>query len=109
MKRTFKGDKYDFKLFKFSLGERQCLFFIKALYKPTRRTSFITNVNPILSELNAPSNTPKFWESEWILNNKEASKLIISTEQLLSDTKFLPYLEGFLDFDRNESEWENYE
>lgn len=109
MKNIFKGDKYDFRLFSCSLGERRSLFFIKATHKPTRRTSFITNANVILSELNIPSNVPRFWESEWIINKKDARNLTVSIGQLLSDKKFLPYLEKYLDFDRKESEWENYE
>lgn len=109
MKKMFNGNKYEFRLLNFSLGEKQSLFAIKATHKQTKRMSFITNVNVILSELNIPSNVPRFWESEWTLNEHEAGNLIIFAKELLSDKKFLPYLEKQLDFDRKQSEWENYE
>ncbi|MCG2808741.1 MAG: hypothetical protein L6275_00120 [Candidatus Portnoybacteria bacterium] len=109
MKKVFKGNKYNFQIFNFPLGKRQILFSIEATHNRTKRTSFITNVNVILSELNIHSEIPKFWESEWILNNTEANKLITVTEQFLSDKKFLPYLEKYLNLDRKQSEWENYE
>ncbi len=52
---------------------------------------------------------PRFWESEWILNKAKANSPTRFTEQLLSNKKFLPYLEKELDLDRKQSEWENYE
>jgi len=109
MKNVFKGDKYDFQLLGFPLGERRTHFTIRATHRQSKRTAFITNVNVILSELNIPSNAPRFWESEWVLSKEEAKNLIVSVEKLLSDKMFLPYLEKNLDFDRKESEWENYE
>jgi hypothetical protein len=108
MERFFTGNKYNFKIYNFALREKQSLFLIKALHKPTKKTSFITNINVILSELNILSSVPKFWESEWIINEEEARNLIVSVKQLLSDKKFLPYLEKHLDLDRKESEWEDY-
>lgn len=109
MKKMFNGNKYKYRLFNLSLGEKRSLFFIKAIHKQTQRTSFITNVNVILSELHIPSNVSRFWESEWTLNEREAGNLIASATELLSLKKFLPYLEKQLDFDRKQSEWENYE
>lgn len=109
MKKVFKGDKYDFRIFNFPLGKRQSLFSIKATHKQTKRTSFITTVNVILSELNVNPDMPEFWESDWILNSEKVNKLIIKAEQFLSDKRFLPYLEDYLDLDRKQSEWENYE
>lgn len=109
MKKVFKGNKYNFKILLSPLNQKQNLFAIRATHNRTKRTSFITTVNVILSELNIHSEIPKFWESEWILNDREANKLITVTEQFLSDKKFLPYLEKYFDLDRKQSEWENYE
>jgi len=109
MKKIFKGNKYNFKILLSQLRQKQILFAIKTTHNHTKRTSFITTVNVILSELNIPSDMPRFWESEWVLNKNEGSNLIASAEQLLSDKGFLSYLEKYLDLDRKQSEWENYE
>ena len=109
MKKIFKGNKYNFKILLSQVRQKQILFAIKATHNHTKRTSFITTVNVILSELNIPSDMPRFWESEWVLNKKETGNLIVSAEQLFSDKKFMPYLEKYLDLDRKQSEWENYE
>lgn len=107
--KIFKGIKYNFRILVSLVGQKQSLFAIKATHKQTKRTSFISTVNVILSELNINSDVPRFWESEWLLDKEETSGLITSTEQLFSDKKFLLYLERYLDLDRRQSEWENHE
>jgi len=109
MKKIFKGNKYNFQILNFPLGKRQNFFSIKATHNRTKRTSFITTVNVILSELNIPSDVPRFEESDWVVNYGETIKLNNSAKQLFSDKKFLPYLENCLDLDRRIYEWENYE
>lgn len=109
MKKVFKGNRYNFKIFNLPLGKRQSVFYIKAKHKETSRTSFITNVNIILSELNIPLNNLTFEESEWVLSKKRAKELTLAAERFLSDKEVLPYVEEYLDLDRDQSEWENYE
>jgi hypothetical protein len=109
MKKAFEGNRYNFKIFNLPLGKRQSVFYIKAKHKETSRTSFITNVNVVLSELDIPSDMPTFWESEWVLNRRKANEIARVAEQFLSDEKFLPYLEKYLNLDKEQSEWENYE
>lgn len=109
MEIVFKGNRYNFKIFNMPISKRQNIFYIKAIHKETRRTSFITNVNAILSGLNISSNSRIFWETEWVLNKRKADEISLSAEEFISDKEFLPYLEQALDLDRKESEWENYE
>lgn len=109
MEKVFRGNQYNFKILMFPLNQKRSFFAVGATHNHTKRTSFITNVNVILSELNIPSDISKFWGSEWILSKKEANNLTVSTQQLFSDRKFLSYLEKCLDLDREQSKWENYE
>lgn len=109
MKKVLKGNKYNFKILLSPLNQKQSLFAIRATHNHTKRTSFITTVNVILSELNISSDMPRFWETEWILKKNEANNLTAPAEQLLSNKKFIPYLEKYLDLDRRQSEWESYE
>src|SRR3989338_2611525 len=79
------------------------------IHKETKRKSFVTNVNALLSLFNVDGEDPRFWENEWILKNKEIKKLIFPAKKYLSDKNFLFYLEDYLDLDRKESEWGGYE
>jgi len=109
MNKLFKGKRYDFRILNFPLGKKQSLFSLKATHRQTKKTSFITTVNVILSELNVCQDIPEFWESDWVLSNRKVNKLAEDVEQFFSDRKFLIYLEKYLDLDRKLSEWENYE
>ncbi len=84
-------------------------FSIKATYKTNRRSSTITNVNPILSEFNIPESDKRFKESVWVVNQKRSMFLMNMAKQLLSDRSYQRYLERILDEDRKQSEWENIE
>lgn len=106
---SIKGIRYDYKIFYFPLNKNAYYFSIKAVHRQTRRTSFITTVNIILSELGIDSDEPKCWEADWILSCKDANKYSKRARKLFSDKNFLPYIEKYLDIDRQESEWENYE
>ena len=109
MTKAFSGHNYSFKVDNFPLSKGQNIFSIISTHQPTKKKSFITNVNVILSELGIHQDRPEFWESEWMLNKKEASNLATLAGRLFSGNKFVPYLENYLDLDRKQSEWENYD
>lgn len=109
MKTFVKGIRYDYKIFNFPRNRNIRYFSIKAVHKQTRRTSFITTVNVILSELGIDSNGSMFWETDWMLSRKEANEYSRRTRELFSNKDFLSYTEIFLDIDRQQSEWESYE
>ncbi|MBU4320232.1 MAG: hypothetical protein KJ739_04000 [Nitrospinae bacterium] len=109
MKTFVKGIRYDYKIFIFPRDRNNCYFSIKAVHKQTGRTSFITTVNVILSELGIDSNESMFWESDWMLSRKEANKYSKHAYELFSTKNFLSCIERYLDIDRQQSEWENYE
>lgn len=100
------GTKYSFEVV--SEGEgRDFAFFIRAICKKTRRTSYINNLNTILSELNVDSEDDKFGDSMWEVTKKEAKRFFKISKESLSDFTYLNYLERQLDFDRIAGEWEN--
>jgi len=83
------------------------IFFIKALHNKTRRYSFITNLNCILSQFNVNIDDQTFWESHWELSKKDIDSFIKKSISFLSDKNFLDHLEKQLNVDRNCGEWEN--
>ncbi|MBI5573675.1 MAG: hypothetical protein HY919_03875 [Elusimicrobia bacterium] len=108
METIVKGNRYNYKILNTHLDKKNSLFSIKAIHKQSRRSSYITTVNIVLSNLNVNSEEPRFWESDWIVNKKEAKKLIKDAKELFSDNKYLPFVENYLNFDRKESEWGNH-
>lgn len=109
MKMFVKGIRYNYKIFNCYYNSNNNHFSIKAIHKQTRRLSFITTINVILSELGIDSNKSMFWESDWMLNRKKANKYSKRTYELFSDKNFLSYIEKNLNIDRQQSGWENYE
>lgn len=110
MKKLFKGNKYSYKILLFKLSQKRYYLDLKATDIRAKRTSFINTVNIVLSSLDIlPQEMPRLCESDWILNKSQATRLTKSAERLFSGKEFLPRLESYLDFDREQSEWENYE
>ena len=91
-----------------SLSERDKFYFsIEATHKINHRTSTITTVNPVLSELQIPESDKRFEESVWVVNKKESTHLMKMAKELLSHRSYLKYFERILDEDRKLGEWEN--
>jgi len=91
-----------------SLSKRDKYYFsIEATYKINHRTSTITTVNPILSELQVPESEKRFEESVWVVTKKESEHLMKMAKELLSHRSYLKYFERILDEDRKLGEWEN--
>ena len=110
MEKIFEGNKYIFRISNFPLGKGESNFSIKATDKKTRYTSFVININAVLSELNVPyKDSPEFWESDWVLNKKIADIFFKETKQMFTNKNRLAYIEDYLDFDRKQGELENYE
>lgn len=109
MTKTFKGYNYNFAVSNSPISRRRSNFFITSMHRPTKRKSFITTVNVILSELRVNPDKPEFEDSDWVLDRKKADRLAVLAGRIFSDKEFLPYVEHCLDVDRKESEWENYE
>lgn len=105
METIIKGNRYNYKIFNTQLNEENSFFSIKAIHKQSRRSSYITTVNIVLSNLDVNSEEPRFWESDWVVNKKEAMKLSKNAKGLFSNKKYLPFVENYLNFDRKESEW----
>jgi hypothetical protein len=108
MMQTFIGRKYIYKIDQHKLGENFSLA-LKAVDKKTRRVSTINTINPLLSELKIDSNNNQFWESEWFVTKNEFKILLAKIKKILSDKEYLKYFESYLDKDRIEGEWENFE
>jgi len=106
MRRKIQGKQYDFEIVSHN-GRYLFCFYIRAICKFTKRTSCITNLNPVLSELGIDSINPKYADSMWEVTEKEAERFVKSAVGFLSDSAFLNYLEGKLDNDRRGGEWEN--
>ena len=64
-------------------------------------------MNSILSEFNIDVNDSKAADSMWIVTESEAQNYVTITQEFLSDTSFLNYLEDQLDEDRKLGEWES--
>lgn len=106
MKSSINGIKYYFKILVENDTEEYC-FSIKAVSKENNRTSRITNLNAILSELNIDVADKKSEESIWMVRKKESESLVRITRNLLLNREFVKYLEKNLDEDREQGEWEN--
>jgi hypothetical protein len=106
MKCCIDGISYFYEII--SLANRDKFHFsIDATHKPTCRSSKITTVNPILSELHIPNFDKRFDESVWVVNKKETTHLMNMAKELLSDRSYLTYFESILDEDRKLGEWKN--
>jgi len=101
-----EGKLYDFEVVSHNRGGLFC-FYIRAICKFTKRTSCINNLNPVLSEFGIDQINPKYADSMWEVTEKEVKRFAKSAIGFLSDSGFLNYLEGKLDNDRREGEWEN--
>lgn len=106
MEIAIKGKYYDYKIL-VSPDNDKFFFAIKARHNKTGRTSTITTVNLLLSEFNISGDNGRFWESDWMLTKNEMKKYLNKIILLLIDDKSLDYFEDFLNYDRNEGEWEN--
>jgi hypothetical protein len=84
-----------------------CVFFIRAICKSSKRSSFINNLNAILSEFEIDIDDPKMADSTWAVTYQEAQSLEVVAREFLESNSFLDYLEIQLDEDRMLSEWEN--
>jgi hypothetical protein len=106
MKYRINGISYMYNII--SLSKRDKYYFsIEATYKINHRTSTITTVNPILSELQVPESEKRFEESVWVVTKKESEHLMKMAKELLSHRSYLKYFERILDEDRKLGEWEN--
>jgi len=103
---TIEGFKYDFQICSEKENGYSC-FYIRATCKSSGRTSCINNLNAILSELDVDPRKPKFADSSWTVSSNEASYFADVAKTVLSDSRFLRYLEKKLHDDRLEGEWEN--
>lgn len=105
MHRKIRGRHYNFEIVSHNGGYLFC-FHIRATCKFTKRTSCINNLNSILSEFGISQTNPKYVDSMWEVTEREAKKFVKTTIGFLSNPTFLSYLEGKLDEDRMEGEWE---
>jgi hypothetical protein len=106
MSITIQGEKYIFNII--SQTEDQDYFFaIQASSKSSGRTSYINNLNVILSEFGIEMDDPKVADSTWVITKEEAQHYVDTATQFLFDRVFLDYLENRLDEDRMLGEWEN--
>jgi len=104
MKTLIRGKKYHFYVV---ADETQ--FYIEAVHTASLRCSFINNLNSILSEFNIRSDDPRASESQWIMKNRQSSRVFFKKALgLLSNGTYLGYLEDQLDKDREYGEWENH-
>lgn len=98
-----KGQNYNF-LAKTNGNE----FYIRASHIASGRYSFINNLNPVLSMFRVCQNDKRVEESQWFLpTERMAISCYKEAIDLLSEIRFLHYLEKILDEDRRLGEWEN--
>lgn len=107
-KMIFKteGNKYNFILKTTDAGIKND-FSILAIDNKTNLCSSINNLNLILSELEIDCQDYQFDDSSWILPYGLAKSLFLKAKNLFSDIEFIGFVESYLDFDREEGEWEN--
>lgn len=105
MSRRIQGRDYNFEIVSYNGGYLFC-FYIRAICKFTKRTSCINNLNPVLSEFGISQTNPKYVDSMWEVTEKEAKRFVKTAIGFISNPTFLSYLEGKLDEDRMEGEWE---
>lgn len=104
---TIEGKKYIFNIGSDINGDDTSCFFIRAIHKSNRKSSCINNLNAILSLLDVNIDDPKYNDSMWEVNKKEAKKFYNTAVEAISDTHFAQHLEKKLDEDREAGEWEN--
>lgn len=103
MKTCIKGKNYNF--FIVAKGDK---FYIEAVHTALLCSSFINNLNPILSEFGIKLNDEKISESQWILPKRSVNLFFEKANKFLLDDNFRIYIEKVLDEDRLLSEWENF-
>lgn len=112
MEISFAGNRYGYKIFIYPAG-KEYDFAVKAIDKESRKTSWINTVNKFLGALDIDPDDnrldERFVDSDWIVSKKELKKFVRKTYRLFTDKEYLPYFEDYLDFDRREGEWENFE
>ena len=101
-----KGKRYNFEILSQD-NEKDVCFYIRAICRNTRKTSCITNLNAMLSAFNVSPLKEKYADSMWVVSKREADRLFSISRSLLRNNNYLNFLEGKLDEDRLESEWEN--
>lgn len=108
MQFNFSGRSYFYKVFSY---EKESLYYfsIVAVHKSTRRTSFITTSNFVLSIFEIRTDENRFWESEWSITKDELRHFMDRFRNCVKYKYSLTALEKFLDQDRLEGEWENNE
>jgi len=106
MNVSIKGFKYILNVI-LQEGQPDHLFAIQALDPSSGRTSYINNLNVILSEFGIEVDDPKVADSLWVVTKEEAQHYVDTATQFLFDRVFLDYLERRLDEDRMLGEWEN--
>ncbi len=103
---TIQGGKYSFGIFS-EKEEQDCCFFVRAIAKPSRKSSCINNLNAMLSEFGIDIEDPRFADSQWVVSKEKAQQFSDIATEALSNRSFLEYIERQLDEDRSLGEWEN--
>lgn len=103
MKTVIKGQNYNFCVV--ADGWR---FYIRALHLASLRSSFINNLNAILSEFNISVNNKKVSESQWVTSERQSCLFFRKATKFLLSKISRDYIERKLDEDRECGEWENF-
>jgi len=107
MEKKFIGFKYAYLI----VADLEAFYFeIQSKYIDENRSSTITNLNYLLSELgNYYTKNDEVEESTWIIkSNIRLRKLWQITNELFNDNGFIKYLEEKLDEDRACGGWNSY-
>lgn len=102
MRTIIKGNNYNFYIM-----EDRSSFYIKASDRRFNRSSFINNLNVILSEFNISANDNLAPESQWELTRKQSILFFKKATKFLQNKNSRSFIEKKLDEDRECGEWEN--
>jgi hypothetical protein len=106
MIKRFDSKRYKVEVHHSILNQRKAWFRMKAIHKRSKLCSWVTNMNWIISNIGEDDN-PKFFESDWTGNKREAEQWFKGALEILQDEKSFHYLETLFDNDREAGEWEN--
>lgn len=106
-----EGERYKFKIINEEYDNNEFFWTIRAICRKTRRYSGINNLNPILSELKVDFEKDRRFEDSclWEASRKEINIFNKIAKSLVTDKRYLQYLEDKLDEDRSYGEWKNVE